>query len=483
MGDFTGFTFGDWHSSDPQVGDIVVRVSGGDRYEEQLQPEIKDRTAEVPGRDGEYYFGSDYGPRAIDVEIAFDHLTEEQFRKLRQVFGTRKIKELIFDERPYKKYMAKIESPVELSYICFDEPKRDIGTQRDGVRVVNRIERLSASIVDQTFHEIDVGVNPETFLSKINAVGNYQFLYSQESHGWLYGEEEIELSEYGIVMSTVSDDPIILDGDYFVVEVFVSNFDLEYEQVTPYVYDYSKIERICKGEGKISFNCYFPFAKSVFKQLPFTYQLTQDENIIEGKKYFILENTTYSVVTEPNVADIGEYYERVVLKESEAWAISSGILSVDEYENIDKYDSQTGIINVYNAGDIETGFRLYLPGAQNSEVSINYKENGLQKTASLILKPFELKAGDAGVLVDTTNNLIVGVESQKIIIDGQQQDVGIIYDEDGNAIYKTSGNLYNEYIEMGYFFHLQPNIRYDESILEIENGTEGIEIFYDYLYF
>ena len=34
MGDFTGFTFGDWHSSSPEVGDIVVRVSDGDRYEE-----------------------------------------------------------------------------------------------------------------------------------------------------------------------------------------------------------------------------------------------------------------------------------------------------------------------------------------------------------------------------------------------------------------------------------------------------------------
>lgn len=440
MGDFTGFTFGDWHSSDPQVGDIVVRVSGGDRYEEQLHPEIKDITAEVPGRDGEYYFGSDYGPKTIDIEIAFDSLTEKQFRDLRRVFGTKKIKELIFDERPYKKYMAKIESPIELSYICFDEPKRDIGTQRDGVRVANRKGKLSARIANQTFREIGVGVNPEVFLSKINAIGNYQFLYSQENHSWLYDEEEIELSEYGIVMSTVSDNPTIIDGDYFIVEVFVFDFELEYEQVTPYVYDYSKIERIYKGEGKISFICYFPFAKSVYKQIP-----------------------------------NGE--------EESDWAISSGILSASEYTNVDKYNDETGIINIYNAGDIETGFRLYLPGAQNSEVSLIYKENNLETTASLVLKPFELKTGDAGVLIDTINELIVGVKSQIVLIDGQEQEVGIIYDGDGNATYETSGNIYNEYIKAGYFFHLQPNFTADYSTLEIENGITGIKIFYDYLYF
>ena len=91
MGDFTGFTFGGVKSSD--LG--IIRVSGGDRYEEQLSSEIKDRTVEVPGMDGEYYFGSNYGPRIIDIEIAFDSLTEEQFRELRKTFGTREIKDLI----------------------------------------------------------------------------------------------------------------------------------------------------------------------------------------------------------------------------------------------------------------------------------------------------------------------------------------------------------------------------------------------------
>lgn len=129
MGDFLGFTFGDFHSSD--LG--ITRVSGGDRYEEELHPEIKDRTAEVPGLNGEYYFGSDFGPKSFDIEFAFDNLTEQQFRKLRKVFGTKRIQKLIFDERPYKYYMAKLESPVELSYVCFDEPMK-VGTTIEGIR-------------------------------------------------------------------------------------------------------------------------------------------------------------------------------------------------------------------------------------------------------------------------------------------------------------------------------------------------------------
>ena len=126
MGDFIGFTFGGVHTS--SLG--ITRVSGGDRYDESLHPEINDTTAEVPGMDGNYYFGSNYGPGKIDLELAFDSLTEAQFRKLRQVFGVKTQKELIFDERPYKKYIAKIESPIELSYVCFDEPKKSIGAER-----------------------------------------------------------------------------------------------------------------------------------------------------------------------------------------------------------------------------------------------------------------------------------------------------------------------------------------------------------------
>lgn len=353
MGDFTGFEFGGKHSS--ELG--IIRVSGGDRYEENLHPEIEDITTEVPGLDGSYYFGTNYKPKTIEVKIAFDSLNEKSFRDLKRVFEPKRIKDLIFDEWPYKKYMAKVESPIELSFVCFDEPKKIVDTARDGVRR------------DRTENE----------------------------SSW--------------------------------------------EQVTPYKFLETK-ERIYKGEGTISFICYFPFAKSVYKSIP-------------------------------------------IEEEESDWAISSGILTADEYQEIDKYDSETGEINIYNGGDLETGFRLYVPGAPSEQLSLSYKRNELEENSdsSLVIEPFTLEEGDIGFLIDTNNSLIVGVKPQTIVVDDQEMQVGITYNQEGNAIYKTSGNLYNKYINSGYFFHLEPNEKNDNATLQIEGGMEGIEIFYDYLYF
>ena len=392
MGDFTSFSFGDWHSSDPETGIVIVyRVSGGDRYDEELHPEIKDRTAEVPGLDGEYYFGSDYGTKSIDIEIAFDSLTEEQFRKLRRVFGTRDIKKLVFDERPYKYYMAKLESPVELSYVCFDEPIK-VDTTIEGIRY-----------------------KTENGYSNIHTV--------KRSSG-------------------------------------------------------SK-QRIYKGEGKLSFICYFPFAKSNFKVLP---------------------------------SAGSEYYEG-----SEEWAVSSGLLSEEERNNqeIDVYNE--GVIKVYNAGDVPTGFRLYIPMTTvQQNVSLSYKAiaTDAEDSVHLNLQPMVAKTYgyqavtepegnphqqgwyenihnqfvltsdtevvdnkqyysilfDSGILIDTNTELISGVSN-------------IGRDSSGNRVITTSGNLYNEYVDSGYFFKLQPNLVNDDATLTIINGSNDIEIFYDYLYF
>ena len=364
MEDFTGFTFGGVHSSD--LG--IIRVSGGDRYDEQLHPEIKDRTAEVPGLNGDYYFGSDFGPRSFDIEIAFDSLTEEQFRKLRRVFGTKDIKQLIFDERPYKYYMAKLESPMELSYVCFDESKKhiDMSGNAYGVRWI-----------DET-HTEDV-IDEET----------------GEPTG-----ETIEVTER------------------------------TRETIYPYVMD-EGTQRIYKGEGKISFICHFPFAKSVYKVLPSE-------------------------------------------EEESSWAISSGILNSEDYSTVDIYEN--GQISLYNAGDLPVGFRLYLPAnILGTGLSLNYRLNPDLPTvdASLVLDPITLKSNDNGIMIDTNTGLIMGVS----IAPTFNPSTGIWN-------YAVSNNLYNEYISSGYFFKIKPSLeKYDRPAIQIENGTENIVIFYDYLYF
>ena len=113
-GDFIGFSFNEHRSE--SLG--IVRVSDGSRYNEDLIPTTQDKTVQVPGGDGFYYFGSDYTQRPFSINIAFDELSEKQFRELQQVFGTKELGKLVFDERPYKYYMVKSSKP-QLKYICF----------------------------------------------------------------------------------------------------------------------------------------------------------------------------------------------------------------------------------------------------------------------------------------------------------------------------------------------------------------------------
>lgn len=113
-GDFIGFSFNGYRSED--LG--IVRVSDGSRYTEDLVPTTQDKTVQVPGGDGFYYFGSNYTQKPFIIPIAFDGLTEKQFRELQQVFGTKELGKLVFDERPYKYYMVKSGKP-QLKYICF----------------------------------------------------------------------------------------------------------------------------------------------------------------------------------------------------------------------------------------------------------------------------------------------------------------------------------------------------------------------------
>lgn len=122
-GSYLGFTYGKksdgtpMHSSD--LG--IVRTSDGSRFNENLLPTIQDKTVQVPGGDGTYYFGSYYTQKQFTVPFAFDSLSEEQVLQLRKHFGDKKIHDLIFDEMPYKAYRAKVTGTAQIKHIVFDE--------------------------------------------------------------------------------------------------------------------------------------------------------------------------------------------------------------------------------------------------------------------------------------------------------------------------------------------------------------------------
>lgn len=121
-GNYLGFTYNGRHSS--TFG--IVRTSDGSRFNENLLPTMQDKTVQVPGGDGMYYFGSYYTQRQFSVSFAFDSLTDDDITELKRHFGDKKTHKLIFDETPYKVWDAKVTGTATLKYVVFEE---DDGTR------------------------------------------------------------------------------------------------------------------------------------------------------------------------------------------------------------------------------------------------------------------------------------------------------------------------------------------------------------------
>lgn len=347
-GDFLGFTFiinGTEHKSQ-DLG--IIRVSDGDRYKDQLIPEIEDKTIEIPGLDGSYLYGSDFKPRNFSISIAFDSMTEEQLRKMRAVFGYKQTGLLIFDEAPYKAYRVKVATPPELNYVCFDERARFEGAQRDGVRRI----------------------------------------------------------------------------------------DDNWEQVTPWNYSNNTM-RIYKGDGTIEFVAYYPFAMSVHKTLD-----------------------------EYDCDNIDEWANASKLKPN----LEEFLQEFDNFQPTQDAEEGIGTIKVYNPGDIETGFDLFVPFPENENSTYIQLTDG---TAALNVgseaNPVIKQGDDIGFQIDTTNQLVRGVEEVEVI--------GV----ETTTERRFSSHLYNNYVT-GSFFKIQPST--ETQILGVNTPSyDGLEINYKYLYF
>ena len=111
--DFYGFQFNGVHTSDLNI----VRVSDGSRYSENLSPVFQDKTAQMLGSDGTLYWESFDTNKVWPIQVAFDELSEMQYRRLRQVFNGKTMGELIFDELPFKAYTAKVQSSPQFKTI------------------------------------------------------------------------------------------------------------------------------------------------------------------------------------------------------------------------------------------------------------------------------------------------------------------------------------------------------------------------------
>lgn len=192
-GDFIGFTFNGIHSSDLHI----IRASDGDRFVENLIPVFSDKTQNIPGGDGTYFFGSNFTQRVFDVSIAFDSMTESDKIKLNKVFGDKKIHDLIFDEMPYKVYKAKVSGNPSISYICFDEQEERIYKGEGTISFVAYFPYAISRFKYKSLYtkenipewETDYGNLDEWIISSgIKDQGGYDILQNSRYHLWNPGD-------------------------------------------------------------------------------------------------------------------------------------------------------------------------------------------------------------------------------------------------------------------------------------------------------
>ena len=120
--DFIAFSFGDFDTSTYNTGSkSFVRTSDGDRYNQHLSPQLNDKTADVPGGDGTYFFGTTHKSKVFDISFAFQGLTRSDITDIKKAFNGKEIKELCFAEESDKIYMAKVTSQPSIKMLAFGD--------------------------------------------------------------------------------------------------------------------------------------------------------------------------------------------------------------------------------------------------------------------------------------------------------------------------------------------------------------------------
>jgi phage-related protein len=118
--DFIAFSFGNFDSKE-----IGIYRTINNRHNIELAPPMQDITAEVPGGDGQYYFGTFHKPKIFNIDFAFDRLTESGLVTLKKAFMGKELKQLCFAERENAVYMAKVTGSPAIKVIPFDDENNE----------------------------------------------------------------------------------------------------------------------------------------------------------------------------------------------------------------------------------------------------------------------------------------------------------------------------------------------------------------------
>lgn len=120
--DYIGFMYDNYHS----IRDLkIYRTSSGNRYNLFANSSYQDDIYSE-GIEGQTFLKSKLKSITFQIPFSFDSLTEEDIRKLKQIFSSTKTCEISFDERPYVAYDVKLSQPLKLDYLVFEENGKDI---------------------------------------------------------------------------------------------------------------------------------------------------------------------------------------------------------------------------------------------------------------------------------------------------------------------------------------------------------------------
>lgn len=452
MGDFFGFTFNGYHTSD--LG--IVRVSNGDRYKEDLLPDLDNATVDVPGGDGTYYFGSYYKSKKFDINIAFDSLTEEQLRNLGRVFSTRKPSLLVFDERPYKGYYVKVDGSPNIEAVCFDEGN-SIWQSHDTTSEFTPGKYLPGSKDHRTG-----GV--ENIRRVYKGEGEISFI-AYDPFGYIIHKDLDSYRKYEYTARQVADNPHELglyvsdgQGGFNITDDIIPQNNVDYYKKIGDTYEYYAV------------NIENPQSLGLYELDDEEYVATTDSVPVSGKTYYSQED----------------------ISNTDEWKDAAKLKTAADLEDYDTWNSTDNSIHVYNPGDMPASFQIYVPFSSNTisafQIILEEKvENNYEAIEGATLKLGEIEkitkdaTGnnisennlDTGIFINTKNHLIEGVRRQETVIDGETV-----------ISYTTTGTLYNNCVAGGLFFKINEGTLFEGFDGRIKFSTAAnAEIIYDYMYF
>lgn len=329
MEDFLGFRFGNIHTKDLHL----TVVSSSNRYQKNLLPTPTDYTVDVPGGNGKYYFGQTFQPREIKVNIAFEDIDEPTWRCMAQIFSTDHLRDLVFDENPYKTYRAKLKSAPDLKFVCF----KDRNTQE-------RIYKGEGTLTFICYHPLAYCFNKYI----VRAADFYKCTQPQS----IINKDSIKVNPY-----KEQSKPRMLTG------LIKDHYNVKDNMATPWKGGYPTIDQVQWGE--LYFN--EEHENNYNKDCDNEQSNPQPENklIIDVRGYW--DNipkwqTTAKLLTTPTL----DYEQELIY--------------IPQYSKINYYNMETGLnkqngligsrLLVYNPGDVPIDFELKL-----GNLSSNFRQN------------------------------------------------------------------------------------------------------------